>query len=258
MTIDVLRQVVATCPETHIFQHKRMVPEALLLSVCCGLISIDKETRLVRLMRESSRHSASIALLIPGCRLDYTARDAILPRILELFPVPHAILALVCINHLTTSGLQRYRQDARAGDDERRDFMARISNDPFLSYTHRSWVHHTRQCSDYIPVTSVASDLLLNSTQYSLADHSPVDFGGPLHVAAFYGLEDVIPFAAQRSTAIPKCADEHLRKVAVDAGSPARTSGLCQSPPLTAGHRRELNRPLRSERPHARRSSPSH
>jgi ankyrin repeat domain-containing protein 50 len=52
LTIDTLRRAVATSPETHAFDPKRMVPEALLLSVCCGLISLDQKTRLVRLIRE--------------------------------------------------------------------------------------------------------------------------------------------------------------------------------------------------------------
>jgi ankyrin repeat domain-containing protein 50 len=52
LTIDTLRRAVATSPETYSFDLKRMVPEALLLSVCCGLVSLDKNTRLVRLIRE--------------------------------------------------------------------------------------------------------------------------------------------------------------------------------------------------------------
>lgn len=54
LTIDTLRRAVATPPEAHTFDPKRMVPEALLVAVCCGLVSVDKKTRLVRLIRESS------------------------------------------------------------------------------------------------------------------------------------------------------------------------------------------------------------
>ncbi|KAH6903962.1 hypothetical protein BKA70DRAFT_1110126, partial [Coprinopsis sp. MPI-PUGE-AT-0042] len=85
MTVDLLRRAVATSPETYSFDTKRMVPEAILLSVCCGLVLVDKETRLVRLMH-------------------YTTWNAILPRILELFPIPHAPLAHICIIHLTRCG----------------------------------------------------------------------------------------------------------------------------------------------------------
>lgn len=50
--IDTLRHVVATSPETYAFEKERMVPEALLLSVCCGLVSVDGKTRIARLIRE--------------------------------------------------------------------------------------------------------------------------------------------------------------------------------------------------------------
>ena len=52
ITVDFLRQLVSTCPETHVYQPKRLVPEGLLASVCCGLVSIDPKTRLVRLIRK--------------------------------------------------------------------------------------------------------------------------------------------------------------------------------------------------------------
>jgi ankyrin repeat domain-containing protein 50 len=52
LTIDTLRMAVATTPGTHAFDPKRMVPEALLLSVCCGLVSLDNKSRIVRLIRE--------------------------------------------------------------------------------------------------------------------------------------------------------------------------------------------------------------
>ncbi|KAH6894835.1 ankyrin repeat domain-containing protein 28 [Coprinopsis sp. MPI-PUGE-AT-0042] len=174
MTIDTLRRAVATSPETYAFEPKRMVPEALLLSVCCGLVSVDEKTRLVRLIH-------------------YTTQDAILPRILDLFPVPHALLGQVCIVHVTKCGFQRY---ADAWGTEV-DLEGLLHNDTLLAYAYRSWVHHTRQCGRYTPITSAAANLVLNCTSYPLDDEWAVDFGGPLHVAAFYGLEDLVPLAVQ-------------------------------------------------------------
>jgi ankyrin repeat domain-containing protein 50 len=52
MTIDTLQRAVAVSPETYAFEPKRMVPQALLLSVCCGLVSVDETTKLVRFIRE--------------------------------------------------------------------------------------------------------------------------------------------------------------------------------------------------------------
>ncbi|KAH6894822.1 ankyrin repeat-containing domain protein [Coprinopsis sp. MPI-PUGE-AT-0042] len=175
MTIDTLRRAVATCPETYAFEPKRMVPEALLLSVCCGLVSVDEKTRLVRLIH-------------------YTTRDAILPRILDLFPVPHALLGHVCIAHVIKCGFQHHN---RGIDFLRGTFMALLRNDTLLGYTYHSWVHHTRQCGHYTPITLAAANLVLNCKIYPLDDRWRVDCGGPLHIAAFYGLEDLIPLAAQ-------------------------------------------------------------
>ncbi|KAH6894763.1 hypothetical protein BKA70DRAFT_1160657 [Coprinopsis sp. MPI-PUGE-AT-0042] len=177
MTIDTLRLAVATCPETYAFEPKRMVPEALLLSVCCGLVSVDEKTRLVRLIH-------------------YTTRDAILPRILDLFPVPHALLRHVCIAYVTQCGFQNYIEKHN-GQDQLHDPRTLLRNDALLGYAYRSWAHHTRQCGHYTPITSAAADLVVNCKSYPLDDAGRVDFGGPLHVAAFYGLEDLIPLAAQ-------------------------------------------------------------
>ncbi|KAH6879711.1 ankyrin repeat domain-containing protein 28 [Coprinopsis sp. MPI-PUGE-AT-0042] len=178
MTIDTLRRAVATCPETYAFEPKRMVPEALLLSVCCGLISVDEKTRLVRLIH-------------------YTTRDAILPQLLDLFAVPHAVLGQVCIMHVVKCGFQHYMRKFGMQLYEIDHLEARFRNDTLLAYAYRSWAHHTRQSGRYTPITSAAANLVLNCTNYPLETRGWVDFGGPLHVAAFYGFEDLIPLAAQ-------------------------------------------------------------
>ena len=52
MTIEELRHAVATHPDTHKFERKRLVSPALLLSLCCGLVTVEEETKLVRLIRK--------------------------------------------------------------------------------------------------------------------------------------------------------------------------------------------------------------
>jgi hypothetical protein len=71
LTIDTLRRAVATSPETYRFDPKRMVPEALLLSVCCGLVSLDETTRIVRLIREFR----------PSCKENLSCQPNSLPRL---------------------------------------------------------------------------------------------------------------------------------------------------------------------------------
>jgi ankyrin repeat domain-containing protein 50 len=52
MSIAELRHALATSPDTFVFSPDRMVPKATLISICCGLVAIDQESGLVRLVRE--------------------------------------------------------------------------------------------------------------------------------------------------------------------------------------------------------------
>jgi ankyrin repeat domain-containing protein 50 len=53
MSIDLLQHALATCPETYHFEPARLMPEATILTACRGLIIVDKESKLVRLVRRS-------------------------------------------------------------------------------------------------------------------------------------------------------------------------------------------------------------
>jgi ankyrin repeat domain-containing protein 50 len=52
MSIEELRYAVAASSDpTLSFEAKRLVPEALLVESCCGLLAIDEKSRIVRLIR---------------------------------------------------------------------------------------------------------------------------------------------------------------------------------------------------------------
>jgi ankyrin repeat domain-containing protein 50 len=53
MTIEELAMAAATSPETHRFEAGRVVHSSTLISMCRGLITIEEESHLVRLVRES-------------------------------------------------------------------------------------------------------------------------------------------------------------------------------------------------------------
>jgi ankyrin repeat domain-containing protein 50 len=52
MTVAELQHAVATDPKTFEFDRDELVPEVSLISLCCGLVTVDDESRLVRLVRE--------------------------------------------------------------------------------------------------------------------------------------------------------------------------------------------------------------
>jgi ankyrin repeat domain-containing protein 50 len=55
MTVEELRMAMATSPETYKFDPAQVVPRKTLISLCCGLVKVDEESLLVRLIRELPR-----------------------------------------------------------------------------------------------------------------------------------------------------------------------------------------------------------
>jgi ankyrin repeat domain-containing protein 50 len=62
MTIEELRRAIATAPGTYKFERKRVVPAATILTICCGPITVEEETRLVRLVRKYRQYPLSTFL----------------------------------------------------------------------------------------------------------------------------------------------------------------------------------------------------
>lgn len=56
LTIDELRRGAAAAPDTHRFDPERMAAEPFLMSLCCGLLRVDEESKLVHLVRKSQAH----------------------------------------------------------------------------------------------------------------------------------------------------------------------------------------------------------
>ncbi|KAH6889026.1 hypothetical protein BKA70DRAFT_884392 [Coprinopsis sp. MPI-PUGE-AT-0042] len=120
MTIDELERAMATSPDTHKFEPRRLVPETTLVSLCGGLIAVEEESRLVRLVH-------------------YTAKDTLEDLLHDAFPQPHSLLAAVCMTHLTDCGFQSTTINS---EDE---FRSVLEKDPLLAYASEAWAFHARQ-----------------------------------------------------------------------------------------------------------------
>jgi ankyrin repeat protein len=92
-------------------------------------------------------------------------------------------------------------------DHSRVSFYTLSMSDGLLSYAYRSWVAHTHQCGHHSPVLEEVRNLVLNSKSFPLPNSGKPGFGGPLHVAATYGLVDLILPAAQLQS--PNALTEH-------------------------------------------------
>lgn len=53
VTLEELESAVATDPNTHKFDPNRLIPGVKLIGLCRGLVTVDEESGLVRLVRES-------------------------------------------------------------------------------------------------------------------------------------------------------------------------------------------------------------
>ncbi|KAH6870882.1 hypothetical protein BKA70DRAFT_365785 [Coprinopsis sp. MPI-PUGE-AT-0042] len=52
MTIEELERAVATSPRAYMFERDRLAPGTMLIALCCGLVTLEEESGLVRLVRE--------------------------------------------------------------------------------------------------------------------------------------------------------------------------------------------------------------
>jgi hypothetical protein len=69
LTIQELREAVAFHPDTHKFERDRLVPETTLIGLCHGLVTVEKGTSLVRLVRKLIMCFLHASLLTSAFRL---------------------------------------------------------------------------------------------------------------------------------------------------------------------------------------------
>ncbi|TFK26020.1 ankyrin [Coprinopsis marcescibilis] len=87
LSIDDLRHAVAVNPETYAPDPEALVEEETFLAIFCGLVTFEPETRLARLVH-------------------FTAKDFLVPYMLETERNPHALLASTCIARISDKGFR--------------------------------------------------------------------------------------------------------------------------------------------------------
>ncbi|KAH6906791.1 hypothetical protein BKA70DRAFT_1150971, partial [Coprinopsis sp. MPI-PUGE-AT-0042] len=168
MTMEELERAVATSPDTHKFEASRRVPGTTILSLCGGLITLEEESRLVRLVH-------------------YTAKETLEGLLHEEFPHPHTLLASICMTHLTECGFQ----DTTISSET--EFQAILENDPLLAYASDAWAFHARrgldveetrrQTAQFITGIKAFPAFIYPDSHYLL-----FDILAPLHILGLYNL----------------------------------------------------------------------
>ncbi|KAH6916361.1 ankyrin repeat-containing domain protein [Coprinopsis sp. MPI-PUGE-AT-0042] len=168
MTIEELQRAVATSPDNHKFEAGRLVPETTLLSLCGGLITVEEESRLVRLVH-------------------YTAKETLEGLLHEAFPHPHSLLATVCMTHLAECGFQNTTISSQE------EFGNTLKRDPLLAYASEAWTFHARAELDAEDIRHQTAQFITTGRAFPAFTAGPnrtfyFDILTPLHILGLYDL----------------------------------------------------------------------
>ncbi|KAH6891579.1 hypothetical protein BKA70DRAFT_1201661 [Coprinopsis sp. MPI-PUGE-AT-0042] len=187
LTVEELRYAVTSDPSVDWATPESLVPESLLVSVCCGLIIFeDKEGGF-------SQSNRSIVRLV-----HYTALDAV-KRVFERWQTPpHCLLTELCVERLIICGIP---SDQPSYGQE----LSQHSKPPLQNYAHESWYLHAAesiQCPaqpNARPVASILRFLSMCNT-FPVFDTDDIvirpmfdNLTEPIHAVTFYHLQALLP-----------------------------------------------------------------
>ncbi|KAH6892719.1 hypothetical protein BKA70DRAFT_1201196 [Coprinopsis sp. MPI-PUGE-AT-0042] len=166
LTIEELRHAIATCPDTHKFDHNRLVDEATLIGICRGLVNIEEETNLVRFVH-------------------YTAKDVVKCLVSQSSPYPHSLPAAVCMALLSERGFQQ------TTINDVIELNASLETEPLLAYAYEYWSIHAHQSLDDTSLARRLSQFLKGCCAFpvGLSMYYPSsidDILEPLQMAAYF------------------------------------------------------------------------
>ncbi|KAH6892707.1 hypothetical protein BKA70DRAFT_1119274, partial [Coprinopsis sp. MPI-PUGE-AT-0042] len=196
LEIEELRYAVATCPDTHKLDRRRLVDKATLMALCRGLVNVEEVTNIVRFVH-------------------YTAKDVVKSLASESSPYPHSLPASVCMTLLTERGFQQ-----KAPADES-SLKAALKAESFLAYAYKHWSIHAHKSLGDTSLVDRLSQFLQGCCAFPVGLSNQLlpsidDVLEPLHMAAYFDF----PLSVVGS--------EHLRNPkSSDTSQGTNTSNAC-------------------------------
>ncbi|KAH6888998.1 hypothetical protein BKA70DRAFT_883488 [Coprinopsis sp. MPI-PUGE-AT-0042] len=205
MTMEELERAVATSPVNHKFEAGRLVPGTTLLSLCGGLIAVEEESGLVRLIH-------------------YTAKETLRSLLHRAFPHPHSLLAAICMTHLAECGFQNTTINSVD------DFKSVLEKDPLLAYASEAWAFHARAGLDEEDTRHRTAQFTTGCLAFPAFTAGPnrtvyFDLLAPLHILGLYDL----PLASIENTTNPNLRTKVHHQSALIVASRFGREGLVAS-----------------------------
>lgn len=179
LSVQELQHAIAIEPQTVALDHDNISDIEEMLSACAGLVVVDQESNIVRLVH-------------------YTTQEY-LERIRPVyFPDAQRNIYASCITCLSYSVFL----DGYSLNDK--DFEARLQQDPFLDYAAQYWGFHARDSDQEIhnltlafltnnaKVSCASQVMLARSSSYGEYSQIPPKLVSGMHLAAYFGLDTFI------------------------------------------------------------------
>ncbi|KAH6916324.1 hypothetical protein BKA70DRAFT_1255360 [Coprinopsis sp. MPI-PUGE-AT-0042] len=177
LTVEDMQYALAASVDTDNYQYAddNVPHENSIVSVCCGLVTIQPASRRVRLVH-------------------YTARDALRALWREMYPSnpnPHSLLASVCVGRLIANGFHSRPDLVDYGQLEEE-----FKEHRFLRYAYFNfWPVHARPCLEghNDPAEASIRYFVQSFHAYPHSLETAVDHFQPIHIAARYNLIGLLP-----------------------------------------------------------------
>lgn len=188
LTISEIQHALAVEPGKNRFDKGKVPPLEIMVSVCAGLVTIDEESSIVRLVH-------------------YTTQQFFEQNQNKWFTDAEARITTICVTYLS---LGVFKSGYCTSDE---DYEDRLRSYPFYEYATQNWGHHARHAShissnvmeflDMSAQIAAASQALYAKKRPSLHSGYSQDFPKPtsgFHLAAYFGIESIVRYFLGRNS----------------------------------------------------------
>ncbi|KAG2011164.1 ankyrin repeat domain-containing protein 50, variant 2 [Coprinopsis cinerea AmutBmut pab1-1] len=140
-----------------------------LLSVCCGLVTVEENTNLVRLVH-------------------YTAHESLPPVLKRYLQEPHGLLFKATTRRLIECGVVANQK----GFSRWYYVQEGLAREPLLKYSYDHWAYHARESMANPIYADAVRQFVCQCTSFPSVFDSELAILSPLHVAARYGFHEIL------------------------------------------------------------------